>query len=674
MMTMSCQMIAIIVSMNYLVIQNQNQNLNTLTLIMTSRIRYIDDPIEHDFRVLQELSKLKGLQDPKLFGFDNIKRMDSQQLLNHARVMAHIEVIPRSIEPEPVSVSTSESLPELQILEAKLQCLQLQIQIAELKAKQTKVERKDKPKPKMVYLQPQEAEEDYSLYLQELLSLQETTGTSAIPVNWDEAYQTTDESESQSEEDIDSSESESIQEDTDLEIDNIAEQPNNVHAIRSSSTQYVTATFTFNGYSPYDICCLYDTGCTLLLAKENVFPPEYWTDGPPNTLTYADQSSSVTNPHNEYSAVYIDDIIVFSRTKDAHYVHLKKIAETLRDNGIIVSKRKAEFCKTKIEFLGCEIFEGQIILQPHVLTKLVDFPEEIKKKQELQTFLGLINYAASHYLPGIAELKLPLQRKLREMASSASSSFSKESDEISILEMKRQIALLEIEISEKKAKLKEAEPVKQAQIKARLQDKPFNLLDELNRQSDQIAFNNPPNFRPSKPNPKDDEKSLDLNQKKIKPWKPSAQRPLSKDQLELLTLVFNHVKQGTGSPNPVRQVETEFSRLNKIIQEKKAQESNFEAVIYSSEIDLKLANLEMLVQWKFLQAQVCPLFFTKYNRWHKIHEALKSKDWEYVLLHCYSEEMKEAFRTHKPLSGSANQAIIKFLFKENLIRICSLSY
>lgn len=48
------------------------------------------------------------------------------------------------------------------------------------------------------------------------------------------------------------------------------------------------------------------------------------------------------------------------------------------------------------------------------MTKVKDFPEALKNKKELQTFLGIINYVTSHYLPNVAILKLPLQKKLRK--------------------------------------------------------------------------------------------------------------------------------------------------------------------------------------------------------------------------------------------------------------------
>lgn len=88
---------------------------------------------------------------------------------------------------------------------------------------------------------------------------------------------------------------------------------------------------------------------------------------------------AIMEKHSEYSNVYIDDIIAFSKTQKEHMDHLKAIAIDLRDNGIIISESKAELNKTRIEFLGCEIQEGSIILQPHVLMMI--FPKSLARRR-----------------------------------------------------------------------------------------------------------------------------------------------------------------------------------------------------------------------------------------------------------------------------------------------------
>ena len=46
-----------------------------------------------------------------------------------------------------------------------------------------------------------------------------------------------------------------------------------------------------------------------------------------------------------------------------------------------------------IEFLGVIIGNGKIILQPHILEKILTFPDKIEETKELQNILGLLNYA-----------------------------------------------------------------------------------------------------------------------------------------------------------------------------------------------------------------------------------------------------------------------------------------
>ena len=48
----------------------------------------------------------------------------------------------------------------------------------------------------------------------------------------------------------------------------------------------------------------------------------------------------------------MDDILVISENKEQHYIHLERIFEILLKNDVVVRKRRCEFLKTEIEFLG----------------------------------------------------------------------------------------------------------------------------------------------------------------------------------------------------------------------------------------------------------------------------------------------------------------------------------
>ena len=50
--------------------------------------------------------------------------------------------------------------------------------------------------------------------------------------------------------------------------------------------------------------------------------------------------------------IYLDDILIFSRTKEQHIQDIKKVLETLRHHKFYAKRSKCEFMKRKISFLG----------------------------------------------------------------------------------------------------------------------------------------------------------------------------------------------------------------------------------------------------------------------------------------------------------------------------------
>ena len=81
---------------------------------------------------------------------------------------------------------------------------------------------------------------------------------------------------------------------------------------------------------------------------------------------------------NKYSfiLVYIDDILVFSPDKSSHIDHLYITLEEFINNGIIIIKKKMVLNKPYIEFLGMELGDGKIRLQPHIVKKILDYPDK----------------------------------------------------------------------------------------------------------------------------------------------------------------------------------------------------------------------------------------------------------------------------------------------------------
>ncbi|GKC37829.1 Orf y [Tanacetum coccineum] len=113
-----------------------------------------------------------------------------------------------------------------------------------------------------------------------------------------------------------------------------------------------------------------------------------------------------------FIAVYINDILVFSKNKKDHAKHLERMLKICEDNGLVISLTKIKIAVSTVDFLGAVIGEGIIKLQPHIIKKIVNFNEkELKTKKGLRSFLGILNYARNH-IPKLGILLRPLYEKI----------------------------------------------------------------------------------------------------------------------------------------------------------------------------------------------------------------------------------------------------------------------
>ena len=113
---------------------------------------------------------------------------------------------------------------------------------------------------------------------------------------------------------------------------------------------------------------------------------------------------------HDFCFVYIDDILVASENIKEHEQNLKTVFNEIKKHGIVISKRKMELFKRKFSFLGLEIGNGKIELQPHISIKILEFPEKFENLKQIQAFLGLVNYARK-FIPNLSKLVGPLYGK-----------------------------------------------------------------------------------------------------------------------------------------------------------------------------------------------------------------------------------------------------------------------
>ena len=108
---------------------------------------------------------------------------------------------------------------------------------------------------------------------------------------------------------------------------------------------------------------------------------------------------------------YLDDVIVYGRTKEEHDQNLYNVMSRLNDYGITLNN-KCKFGQTKLEFLGHKITSNGVQISDEKFRALCDIPVPEDSKA-LKSFLGLAGYFSDH-IPQFACIVEPLRALTRK--------------------------------------------------------------------------------------------------------------------------------------------------------------------------------------------------------------------------------------------------------------------
>ena len=110
--------------------------------------------------------------------------------------------------------------------------------------------------------------------------------------------------------------------------------------------------------------------------------------------------------------VYMDDILIFAKTQEELERITKMVLQRLQDNDLFLKPKKCEFNKTKMEYLGLIIQEGQLAMDPVKVKGLSDWPTPTTVKQ-VRSFLGFGNFYR-RFIKKFSELAMPLNNLLKK--------------------------------------------------------------------------------------------------------------------------------------------------------------------------------------------------------------------------------------------------------------------
>ncbi|GJQ66512.1 hypothetical protein Trydic_g5150 [Trypoxylus dichotomus] len=115
---------------------------------------------------------------------------------------------------------------------------------------------------------------------------------------------------------------------------------------------------------------------------------------------------------HKFCFVYMDDVVIFSKSLHQHLVHIRQIFQKLKEYNLKVQLAKSEFLRKEVGFLGHVITPDGIKPNPSKIHAIQNYslPKTIK---ELRAFLGLVGYYR-RFIRNFARVVQPLTRYLKK--------------------------------------------------------------------------------------------------------------------------------------------------------------------------------------------------------------------------------------------------------------------
>ncbi|GJW81830.1 putative reverse transcriptase domain-containing protein [Tanacetum coccineum] len=115
---------------------------------------------------------------------------------------------------------------------------------------------------------------------------------------------------------------------------------------------------------------------------------------------------------DKFVIVFIDDILVFSKSKEEHEEHLRTVLQILRQEKLYAKFSKCEFWLSKVAFLGHIVSAEGITMDPAKVEAITKWPRPTSVT-EVRSFLGLAGYYR-RFVEGFSRLALPLTKLMRK--------------------------------------------------------------------------------------------------------------------------------------------------------------------------------------------------------------------------------------------------------------------
>jgi hypothetical protein len=115
---------------------------------------------------------------------------------------------------------------------------------------------------------------------------------------------------------------------------------------------------------------------------------------------------------DKFVMVFIDDILVYSRSEEEHEGHLHLVLQKLRDHKLYAKFSKCEFWLKQVAFLGHDISKGGISMDPSKVQDVSSWKAPTSVS-DIQSFLRLAGYY-QRFIEGFSKISMPMTKLLEK--------------------------------------------------------------------------------------------------------------------------------------------------------------------------------------------------------------------------------------------------------------------
>jgi hypothetical protein len=115
---------------------------------------------------------------------------------------------------------------------------------------------------------------------------------------------------------------------------------------------------------------------------------------------------------DKFVIVFIDDILVKSKSNEEHEKHLRLIIEKLRGHKLYAKFSKCEFWLSEVAFLGHIVSKKGIVVDPSKITEVTEWKPP-KNVREIHSFLGLAGYYR-RFIENFSKIAKPMTELLKK--------------------------------------------------------------------------------------------------------------------------------------------------------------------------------------------------------------------------------------------------------------------